>query len=513
MKQIHILILIVFNILIVSCKQEVFEKESQNSLDYDKLVLIEDLVYLHEIDNEKQFATPLYIEVVINGITSEALHVQDDSNIGLKILTSDTEKFNVHDIIRVKTGGMSLSRNNYHYILDHPDEITQVGQGSENAVSVSLSVLIQDIDKYTSRTVRINEDEINFSLKENKHETTSYLIDQSFSQDLKLWVNIPNGLNYDMPMAISSVQGVIIYEDESVFINIRGEEDVQEVYVEPSMMEKILQNGSFVQSVVQSTEEEIAPGVKMATLSYINKESGELATSTILEADLNNPKVRVEGGSPNDQAPPPYAVLQNLTTMASGKNNYYKDTNWRVLAAITGDLHQGAAPSVVVRGPVIRYGQILSTEYWDPAHYVFGIKKDLTTPIIANRTEFEALKNDLEHAVGGVLLLKDGEIPNLVGNRDARAAIGFSPNNRVYLFVGNGRHPDAGAGYTRHEIAQVFQALGCEGGVYLMEGGASVGVIEDENNGEYKPFSRTHATNVNHNPPLASSWMIVTERD
>lgn len=513
MKKINILILIIFKVFVISCKQEVFEKENQNPLDYTKLVLIEDLVHLYEVDNEKLFASPLYIEAVINGITNESLHIQDDSGIGLKVLTTNTEKYNTHDIIRIKTGGMLLNKNNYHFILDNPKEITNIGQGSDNTSSISLSSLVEDIHTFTSKVVHINEDELNFSTKKEKKDISSYLIEQSVTQDLKLWVNVPNGLDYDMPMSISSVTGFIVYEDENIYINIRAKNDVQEVYIEPSMMEKIIQNSSFVQSVNKSTEEEIAPGVKMSSMSYINKESGELASCTILEADLNNSKVRIEGGSPNDETSPPYATLQNLSTMATGKNDYYKDTKWRVLAAVTGDLHQGAAPTYVVRGPVIRYGEILSTEYWDPTHYFLGIKKDQTTPVMGNKAEFDAMKNDLEHVVGGIVLLKDGEIPNLEGNRDARAAIGYSSNNRVYLFVGNGRYPDAGAGYTRREIAEVFQALGCEGGLYLMEGGASVGIVEDKDSSEYHTFSRTHASNINHNPPLASSWMIVTERD
>src|SRR5690606_21375716 len=133
--------------------------------------------------------------------------------------------------------------------------------------------------------------------------------------------------------------------------------------------------------------------------------TGVLASCTVLEADLNNPKVRVEGGSPNE-AGPPYTALQNLTTMATHKNNRYTDTDWRVLAAITGDIQQGAAPSFVVRGPVVRYGNIMSTDFWDPAHYFFGIKKNEGTPVIGNRTTFEQMKDNLEHAVGGILLLQ-----------------------------------------------------------------------------------------------------------
>src|SRR5699024_1857199 len=185
-------------------------------------------VHLYEVDNEKLFASPLYIEAVINGITNESLHIQDDSGIGLKVLTTNTEKYNTHDIIRIKTGGMLLNKNNYHFILDNPKEITNIGQGSDNTSSISLSSLVEDIHTFTSKVVHINEDELNFSTKKEKKDISSYLIEQSVTQDLKLWVNVPNGLDYDMPMSISSVTGFIVYEDENIYINIRAKNDVQE---------------------------------------------------------------------------------------------------------------------------------------------------------------------------------------------------------------------------------------------------------------------------------------------
>ena len=66
-------------------------------------------------------------------------------------------------------------------------------------------------------------------------------------------------------------------------------------------------------------------------------------------------------------------------------------------------------------------------------------------------------------------------------------------------------------GYSPLEIAQLLKALGCDGALYLNGGGATVGVMEDEN-GQYAKFSQSHATNSTHNPGLAAAWMIVTKR-
>jgi len=510
MKVLYINIYIILGVLLFSCKQESFQKEEQNPAGYDKLTRISELVYLHELDNSKPFAESLYMEATVNGVDNRSIHVQDGSDMAVRIFTNNASAFNVNDLVRVKVGGEMLILDNTHYNLNISSEITAIGFGSGSFSTVKLESLTADLRKFTSKVVSIND--LVFTKKEETDAVTSYLIAQDIAPDLKFWINIPLTLNYDMPMSVSSARGFLVYENGNVYINVRTQDDIQEIYVEPTMMEKLLNNSTLVRNIIQSTEDEIAPGVKISVISYINNSTGVLASCTVLEADLNNPKVRVEGGSPNE-AGPPYTALQNLTTMATHKNNRYTDTDWRVLAAITGDIQQGAAPSFVVRGPVVRYGNIMSTDFWDPAHYFFGIKKNEGTPVIGNRTTFEQMKDNLEHAVGGILLLQNGETPSLAGNSDARAAIGYSANNKVYLFVGNGRHESVGNGYTRREIAELLKALGCEGGLYLMEGGASVGVLEDTNSGSYRPFSRTHASNPDHNPPLASSWMIVTERD
>lgn len=496
--------------LLFSCKQEGFQRSEQNSADYAKLVRISELVSLYELDNNKLFAAPLYIEATVNGVDNRSIHVQDGSDLAVRIFTNNASAFHVNDLLRVKVGGESLILDNAHYTLSTSSEITAIGFGSSSFSTVTLENLTTDIRKFTSKVVNIND--IVFEKKEETEGATSYLIEQDIAPDLKFWVNIPLALAYDMPMSVSSARGFVVYESGNVYINVRTQDDIQEVYIEPTMIEKLLNNSTLIRNVVQSTENEIAPGVKMSAMSYINNSTGVLASCTVLEADLNNPKVRIEGGSPNE-AGPPYAALQNLSIMAKHKNDHYADTDWRVLAAITGDIHQASGSSSIVRGPVVRYGTVMSTDFWDPAHYFFGIRKDDGMPMIGNKITFDQTKDNLEHVVGGIVLLENGEIPSLAGNSDARAAIGYSNSNRVYLFVGNARDPSVGNGYTRKEIAELLKALGCEGGLYLMEGGASVGVVEDTDSGEYKPFSRTHATNPDHNPPLASSWMVVTERD
>lgn len=512
MKRLCIYICTVFGLLFSACKQEGFQKEDQNPLDYTKLVTIANLVYLYEQDSDKPFVKSLYIEAMVNGTDDKSVHVQDNSDFALRVFVSNAASFNVGDLVRVVVGGEILEVENSHYIVRNSDEATAIGNGFVIASPVTLAELSANINKFTSKVVSLNE--LTFEEKENRDGVTAYLIEQDVASGLDFWVTIPDELEYDMPMAISSAKGYITYEPGNVYINVRFMDDVQEVYVEPTMMEKVLQNSSLVKTVVHSVESEIAPGVKMSQMSYYN--TADLITScTVFEVDLNNPKVKLESGNPNDAAPP-YTVIQTLATMAGHKNTSYAGTGWRVLAAVTGDFYAttSSPTTYVLNGALVKNGQILKSDFTNvAADHFLGIKKDRAGVVVGGKTEFDAVKNDLEQAVGGRLILRDGNITTTETAREARPSIGYTTKNKVYLFVGNGRNLSVSNGYSPKEMAELLKALGCEGAVYLSGGGGTIGVLEDSNSGAYNIFSVTHATNPNHNPSIPSAWMIVTERD
>src|SRR5690606_36617725 len=261
MKVLYIKIYSILGVLLFSCKQESFQKEEQNPAGYDKLTRISELVYLHELDNSKPFAESLYLEATENGVDNRSIHVQDGSDMAVRIFTNNASAFNVNDFVRVKVGGEMLILDNTHYTLNISSEITAIGFGSGSFSTVTLESLTADLRKFTSKVVSIND--LVFTKKEETDAVTSYLIAQDIAPDLKFWINIPLTLNYDMPMSVSSARGFLVYENGNVYINVRTQDDIQEIYVEPTMMEKLLNNSTLVRNIIQSTEDEIAPGVKM----------------------------------------------------------------------------------------------------------------------------------------------------------------------------------------------------------------------------------------------------------
>jgi len=511
MKGLYISIFIIWGFLLFSCKQEGFQKSEQNPADFKKLVRISELIHLHELDNSKPFEESLYIEATVNGIDNSSIHVQDGSDMAIRIFADNTSTFNVNDLVRVKVGGEVLILDNAHYAVSPSSEITTIGFGANQFSTVALESLTADIRKFTSRVVSLSD--LVFTEKEKKDEVTAYLIAQDIAPDLKIWVNIPLELDYDMPMSVSSARGLVVYESGNIYLNVRTRDDIQEIYVEPTMMEKLLNNSTLVRSVVQSSEDEIAPGIKISEMSYMNSDH-LLVSCTVFEVDLNNSKVKLESGNPNDAAPP-YNTIQTLANMAGHKNTGYASTNWRVLAAVTGDFYvTNAAPLIyTLNGPLVKNGVILKSDFYGTTDQFFGVLKNREGFVVGGRTEFDAVRNNLEQAVGGRVILKDGQDVSSTAIREPRPAIGYTNNNKVFLFAGNGRDLSVSYGFTPSELAQFLKALGCEGAVYMNGGGATVGIMEDSDSGVYNVFSRTHATNPNHNPSIASSWMIVTERD
>ena len=514
MKKLYIYIFMVFGLLFSGCKQEGFQKEDQNPADFTKLVGIVDLVYLYEQHNDKPFAKSLYIEATVNGTDDGSIHIQDNSDFALRVFVPNASSFHVGDLVRIAVGNEVMEVENSHFVVRNPKEITAIGNGFGTFSTVALAELSANISKFTSKVVNVSD--LTFTEKQLKEGVAAYLIEQDVASGLNFWVTIPHKLEYNMPMAVSSVKGYVTYESGNVYINVRSVDDVQEIYVEPTMMEKVLQNSSLVTSVVQSSEKEVAPGVKMSQMAYMNNATPSplLVSCTVFEVDLNNPKVKLESGNPND-APPPYTAIQTLATMAGYKNNNYAGTDWRVLAAITGDFYATTSnpTTYVLNGPLVKNGQILKSDFTNVATDNFlGIKKDRAGGVVGGKTEFDAVKNSLEQAVGGRLILKGGNITTTETVREARPAIGYTAKNKVYLFLGNGRMTSVSNGFSPKEMAELLKALSCEGAVYLTGGGATIGILED-NNGAYNIFSVTHATNLSHNPSVPSAWMIVTERD
>ncbi|WP_022829434.1 phosphodiester glycosidase family protein [Sphingobacterium paucimobilis] len=499
-------ILIVMLWTLGSCSKYEFVRSGQNPEPFTKALAIEDLVYLKEKSEKESFPVGLYIEATVCGIFGDMLYLSDNSAYALHGQVDDLSTLKVGDLVRISVGENSLNTGGQSYRLQNEISAEYVGTGLIAQTMASLSDVLADPMSYSSKRVGIESLE-GITLKEDKDNGRYYSFESGGKQALLF---VPNALNYEAPETLVSIFGFLRFDQGTAVFHINEVADMKEVYVEPMMIEKIMNNSTLVKALLQNSEVELTAGVKFAQFSYTNS-SNLLTSASVFEVDLSNPNVKIEPGTPNNGVPP-ITVLQPLATMAQHKNAYYQDS-WRVLAAISGDFYvSNTNPTTyILNGPMVRNGEILKSDFIGTTDNFLGVLKDGEGFVVGGRQEFNTIKDRLDQAVGGRIILKDGNIVEIPAIREPRPAIGFTKNNKVYLFVGNGRMLSVSNGYSPLEIAELMKALGCDGAVYMNGGGATVGVRETEG-GVYEKFSQSHATNATHNPSLASAWMIVTKR-
>ncbi len=505
MKYQHYIFIAIF-LMLGSCSKYEFARSGQNPEPFTKAVDIADLVYLKEKSAKEVFPDGLYIQATVHGIFGNMLYLSDNSAYALHGQVDDISTLKIGDLVRISVGGNSLNTGAQSYRLQNESSVKYVGTGLITQTIASLGDVLESPISYSSKRVGIESLEAITLLEER--DNGKYYSFESGGKQAQLFV--PQALDYHMPATLVSIYGFLRQDQGAAVFHINAVADMKEVYVEPTMIEKIMNNSTLVKSLLQATEVEVAPGVKFSQFSYTN--SADLLTSaSVFEVDLNNADVKIEPGTPNNSAPP-ISVLQPLAVMAQHKNDFYQGS-WRVLAAISGDFYSSSTnpTSYISNGPLVKNGEILKSDFIGTTDNFFGVLKDKEGFVIGGRQEFDQVKNKLEQAVGGRIILQDGKDVSLTAIREPRPAIGYTKNNKVYLFVGNGRMLSVSNGYTPAEIAELMKALGCDGALYMNGGGATVGVLEGQG-GTYEKFSQSHATNATHNPSLASAWMIVTKR-
>lgn len=490
--------------LLISCAEYEFQKGDQNPAPFSKVVSIEDLKILHDKSAGAPFSDALSIQGTVLDSFKDYIYLADNSNYAMRVQVAQGDELAVGDLVRIAVGGLKLDEEDYFLSLRATQPVQKQGTGNASATAATLAEVHASVTLFSSKLITI-ENLRDIQFKETRDGGDYYLFHAGGTEALLF---IPASLNYVMPSALVSISGVLRIEGSDLVFSVRSPSDIKEVYVEPMMIEKIMNNSPLIRELIYNNETEVTDGVKFAQFSYTNTD-GLLTSGSLFEIDLNNPNVKIEGGSPNNAAPP-FTALQTLAQMSDHKNSSYQGTDWKVLAAMTGDFYNSASP-FTLNGPLVRNGTILKSDFTSTNDNFLGVLKDRAGFVIGALAEFDQVKNNLEQAVGGRMILKAGEIVATAAIREPRPAIGYTKNNKVYFFVGNGRLLSVSNGYTPLELAQLLKALGCDGAVYLNGGGATVGVMEDAS-GSYAKFSQSHATNLNHNPSLASSWMIVTRR-
>lgn len=190
-----------------------------------------------------------------------------------------------------------------------------------------------------------------------------------------------------------------------------------------------------------------------------------------------------------------------------------------VYAIVNADFCDNRIP-IRPRGPVHCNGKVWSSSYSiDPkftqqALSYVGVDYDGNV-IIAPSAGYAAARKTLKECTGaGVILLQDSEIQGGFVNspsRDPRTAIGYTPDNVVWILMADGRHKGV-KGMTYLEMASIFKALGCEAAVNLDGGGSSQMLVKDPQTGRLEMRnwpSDPHIGFGGRERPRLNGWVIM----
>ncbi len=136
----------------------------------------------------------------------------------------------------------------------------------------------------------------------------------------------------------------------------------------------------------------------------------------------------------------------------------------------------------IVRGVVLAEP---GRERLDMSTFFFGVTKNGQAIIADSDAYFDGLKNDLEYAVGGgLMLIKDGRITlHQGGDQHPRTAVGIAKDGTVILMCCDGRS-EISAGFTYGDIIDCYINLGYEiENLLNLDGGGSTTVVLRGENG------------------------------
>jgi trimeric autotransporter adhesin len=257
---------------------------------------------------------------------------------------------------------------------------------------------------------------------------------------------------------------------------------------------------AVVQTPINQYQADLAPGVKEKHYSFEGKE-GKKLESFVVEVDMQNPTVSIEAGMPNDGTA--YG-LQPVRQQASAANK----ENHQVVAAVNADFYNMATGEPL--GYVFKDGQAVKGQSSSGQEF-FAITKS-GEAVIGTPAEFEAIKGEVEEALGGnAILVKNGQVyqtPQTGADKEPRTAVGIKEDGDVFFAVIDGRQEPYSAGISMPDLAQLMIDLGAVTALNLDGGGSSTFTTRelggDQLEVDNKPSDRTERS-------VANSWLIVTE--
>jgi Exopolysaccharide biosynthesis protein related to N-acetylglucosamine-1-phosphodiester alpha-N-acetylglucosaminidase len=268
---------------------------------------------------------------------------------------------------------------------------------------------------------------------------------------------------------------------------------------------KIMENSSIMASVFSDTTFEVHPGVWETDIHYMNM-AGLSTRLFILEADLNNPGVKMVAATPFDASA--YSA-QTVTEMS----RYVDAPNNRVIAGFNGDFFN--TTSFQPLGIVYKNGVAIKPAFTDNADKpqqglsFLAVLKDGRPYIGDKDDDYTTVKTQIQEALGGgVFLVRDHKkVPQSIPTVEPRTGVGITDNRLVYFIVVDGRNFYFSNGINYSDMSQIFYALGASDAINLDGGGSSTFMIRHP----LAPVWQVRNMPSDGSPrAVANSWLIIS---
>lgn len=265
-------------------------------------------------------------------------------------------------------------------------------------------------------------------------------------------------------------------------------------YASP-LSKKIVDNVNLVQRMVADTLVELAPGVKQITLNYIDY-SDKPTRLFILEVDLNNPRIKLKAGTPNNAITYGKQTVTDMAMRHDAPNN-------RVIAAFNGDFFNattGEPQSVAYKnGTAIKPLTALCA-----LCTFLAIDKQGNPSINSKDKTIDA--TTIGEAVGGYhwLIRDSARVTQGDLSIEPRTAVGVTRNMVVYFVAVDGRLASYSNGMSFAQLSNVYAALGVKDAINMDGGGSTTFAVKDA--GTWKVRNRP-SDGVQRT--VANAWLVV----
>jgi len=275
---------------------------------------------------------------------------------------------------------------------------------------------------------------------------------------------------------------------------------VPHVTIKSPLTQRMVDSTNIIAKVFSDTVFQISEGVQETDVHYLSRE-GYSMHMFIIEADMNNPALKLEAATPYDATA--YA-MQTVPDMVK----YINGPNSKVVAGINADFFNTSTGEP--RGIFIKNGKVIKTTWANDRSSTFmGVKKDGRV-FIGDRAEFAAVQNDFEDALGGgPMLVKNNTILTQTDlSIEPRTGVGLNEQGKMYWMVVDGRSFYYSNGVTITQLGQLLKACGATKAINVDGGGSSTFMIRHPLAEVWQVRNRP---SDGTNRAVGNAWMIISK--